>query len=444
MEYNPDIHKQLDSYSDLFDIYLEHGKTPEEYSYDPLSQYLQSQVEGYRSQTERDEDLRELVRERLLALFGEILPGVLEIQTAYKRELTMIEEFFNDSSEGRLNRWPELKRWLSYNFPKDVFNAEGYFKALQDNEKSKEQIFDAMRHNWTEAALRMKDIRQKNHILRHLRKGLIGIGRQDYETRKKLRSILYKYPALDDILRQIGRERENDSEETDITSTVNIPILLRHSSSRQEIDGVTTGNNLAGLLPMEYAQMDEPVFYIKYVDRQLQQFHSKPPAESRQKTDRISTRKPRLEMGPVILAIDTSGSMSGKPLEISKALLTRIMYLARKQKRKCFLITFSVRAKYLEITSPGQYSKVEEFFSGRFTGGTDGEEMFAAALKALQKGCFAMADVLIISDFQFPLPKPETTKSILTEQAKGTRFYGLCIGRYIGGYSKVLDKFWKI
>lgn len=407
MEYNPDIHKQLDSYSDLFDIYLEHGKTPEEYSYDPLSQYLQSQVEGYRSQTERDEDLRELVRERLLALFGEILPGVLEIQTAYKRELTMIEEFFNDSSEGRLNRWPELKRWLSYNFPKDVFNAEGY-------------------------------------ILRHLRKGLIGIGRQDYETRKKLRSILYKYPALDDILRQIGRERENDSEETDITSTVNIPILLRHSSSRQEIDGVTTGNNLAGLLPMEYAQMDEPVFYIKYVDRQLQQFHSKPPAESRQKTDRISTRKPRLEMGPVILAIDTSGSMSGKPLEISKALLTRIMYLARKQKRKCFLITFSVRAKYLEITSPGQYSKVEEFFSGRFTGGTDGEEMFAAALKALQKGCFAMADVLIISDFQFPLPKPETTKSILTEQAKGTRFYGLCIGRYIGGYSKVLDKFWKI
>lgn len=149
-------------------------------------------------------------------------------------------------------------------------------------------------------------------------------------------------------------------------------------------------------------------------------------------------------MGPVILAIDTSGSMSGKPLEISKALLTRIMYLARKQKRKCFLITFSVRAKYLEITSPGQYSKVEEFFSGRFTGGTDGEEMFAAALKALQKGCFAMADVLIISDFQFPLPKPETTKSILTEQAKGTRFYGLCIGRYIGGYSKVLDKFWKI
>lgn len=198
MEYNPDIHKQLDSYSDIFDIYLERGKTPEEYSYDPLSQYLQSQVEGYRSQTERDEDLRELVRERLLALFGEILPGVLEIQTAYKRELTMIEEFFNDSSEGRLNRWPELKRWLSYNFPKDVFNAEGYFKALQDNEKSKEQIFDAMRHNWTEAALRMKDIRQKNHILRHLRKGLIGIGRQDYETRKKLRSILYKYPALDD------------------------------------------------------------------------------------------------------------------------------------------------------------------------------------------------------------------------------------------------------
>lgn len=444
MEYNQNIGKQLDSYSELFDIYLERGRIPQEYEEEPLSRYMRSQVEGFRDKIEKDEDLRELLRENIITLFGKILPGVLEIQAGYRRELEMIQQFFGDSMEGRRRQWPQVKRWLSYNFPKDMLNAEGYANAFRNEEKSKEQIFEALRYNWERSALLMKERRQESHIRNCLRGQALGIGKQDYRTRRKMRSIIFKYPALEDILRQIGREHEKDTIEKDITAMLNVPILLRHSSSRQEIDGVTTGNNLACLLPTEYALMDEPVFYRKYVDRQLQQFHSKPPTTSKQKTDRTTRPEPRLEMGPIILAIDTSGSMSGKPIEICKALLTRIIYLARKQKRKCFLITFSVRARYLEISRPGQYSKVEDFFSDRFTGGTDGEEMLSAALKALGKEAFSMADVLIISDFLFPLPKPETSVKIRNEQARGTRFYGLCIGKHIGPYSKALDKFWTI
>ncbi|HIR73635.1 MAG TPA: hypothetical protein IAB96_08945 [Candidatus Coprenecus pullicola] len=444
MEYNQNIGKQLDSYSELFDIYLERGRIPQEYEEEPLSRYMRSQIEGLRDKIEKDEDLRELLRENIITLFGRILPGVLEIQAGYKRELKMMQQFFGESLEGQRQQWPQVKRWLSYNFPKDMLNAEGYANALRKEEKSKEQIFEALRYNWERCALLMKERRLESHIRNCLRGQALGIGKQDYRTRRKMRSIIFKYPALEDILRQIGREHEKDTIEKDITAMLNVPILLRHSSSRQEIDGVTTGNNLACLLPTEYALMDESVFYRKYVDRQLQQFHSKPPTVSKQKSDRTTKPESRLEMGPIILAIDTSGSMSGKPIEICKALLTRIIYLARKQKRKCFLITFSVRARYLEITRPGQYSKVEDFFSDRFTGGTDGEEMLSATLKALGKGAFSMADVLIISDFLFPLPKPDTSVKIRNEQAKGTRFYGLCIGRHIGPYSKVLDKFWTI
>ena len=413
MEYNQNIGKQLDSYSELFDIYLERGRVPQEYEEEPLSRYMRSQVEGFRDKIEKDEDLRELLRENIITLFGKILPGVLEIQAGYRRELEMIQQFFGDSMEGRRRQWPQVKRWLSYNFPKDMLNAEGYANAFRNEEKSKEQIFEALRYNWERSALLMKERRQESHIRNCLRGQALGIGKQDYRTRRKMRSIIFKYPALEDILRQIGREHEKDTIEKDITAMLNVPILLRHSSSRQEIDGVTTGNNLACLLP-------------------------------KQKSDRTTKPEARLEMGPIILAIDTSGSMSGKPIEICKALLTRIIYLARKQKRKCFLITFSVRARYLEISRPGQYSKVEDFFSDRFTGGTDGEEMLSAALKALGKEAFSMADVLIISDFLFPLPKPETSVKIRNEQARGTRFYGLCIGKHIGPYSKVLDKFWTI
>ena len=309
------------------------------------------------------------------------------------------------------------------------------------------RMLEAMRYNWENAASLMKCRRLESLTQSRLRKRLIGIGRRDYEDRRKLRATAFRYPELKDILRQIGREREAGTEEKDITELVDIPILLRHSSSKQEIDGVTVGNNLPNLLPSEYALMDEPVFFKKYVDRQLQQFRSKPPTVFKQKTEKIRRPEPRLESGPIILAIDTSLSMAGRPLDISHALLTQIIYLTRKQRRKCFLINFSVRARYMEISRPGQYAKVEKFFSKRLTGGTDGEEMLKASFKALQKDSFSMADILIISDFIFPIPKKATAAKIQEEKLRGTRFYGLHIGSGNsgpGGYDRILDKYWKI
>lgn len=55
-----------------------------------------------------------------------------------------------------------------------------------------------------------------------------------------------------------------------------------------------------------------------------------------------------------------------------------------------------------------------------------------------------MADVLIISDFFFPLPIYKTRKLMETEHAKGTRYYGLQIGETKNPYDKVLDKIWKL
>ena len=42
------------------------------------------------------------------------------------------------------------------------------------------------------------------------------------------------------------------------------------------------------------------------------------------------------------------------------------------------------------------------------------------------------------------LPQIATARRLRQEQAKGTRFYGLRIGRYQSGYEKVLDEMWTI
>ena len=65
-------------------------------------------------------------------------------------------------------------------------------------------------------------------------------------------------------------------------------------------------------------------------------------------------------------------------------------------------------------------------------------------LKALKTKNYSMADVLIISDFQFDSPLNKTKETIIKEQEKGTCFYGLQIGKGNNVYKTILDKVWKI
>ena len=107
------------------------------------------------------------------------------------------------------------------------------------------------------------------------------------------------------------------------------------------------------------------------------------------------------------------------------------------------LISFAVRAQTLDLSKPSNFLKIESFFEKRYTGGTDGEEMLNKIIEQLQTSQYAMADALIVSDFEFDLPAETTMKKIKEEQNKGTRFYGLRIDG-TSDYDNVLDKVWKI
>ena len=146
----------------------------------------------------------------------------------------------------------------------------------------------------------------------------------------------------------------------------------------------------------------------------------------------------------MIVCIDTSGSMVGRPEKIAKSLTMQILQTAKRKGRKCILITFSVRANVLEMTEPKHWQKVKEFMKNVFTGGTDGEDMLCEVLEALNSERWSMADVLVISDFEFYLPTAATMKRMADEQQKGTRFYGLQIGQGYAGYNRILDRIWTI
>lgn len=227
-----------------------------------------------------------------------------------------------------------------------------------------------------------------------------------------------------------------------------IPALLPSCTQYTEVEGGTVGKELKYVFPIEFVLLataeTEFLFYQKYVNESLLLFDRDSAMLGKKKTDRNKKKTLRLQQGAIILGIDTSNSMGGEPEKIAKSLLLQILQYAKNKKRKCFLITFSIRTKVLEVSHPGNWSEVKEFLKTTFKGGTDVEEMLREIVKILNCNHYSKADILIISDFCFPYPIKETEEQIRSEQAKGTRYYGVRIGHYFKMYDRLFNKIWEI
>lgn len=403
-----DIDKRIDEYSGLFDLYIEGKPIPPEYKDDPVAGYIEEicQDSGNKELCRKEETWKEIFRKEIISMLEGILPVVSTIEREYEEEMKILSHFFASNIEQKRLAWNGIAKHLHDTFDSSMFNIHGYIQEFGKKQKTTDEIFDAMEANWKEASKKRKD--QKiaqvlSNSMQKIEQEIITCGDIDYKKEQKKARFFHKYPQLKEIAKKMGREKERSEEMDDATMTRYIPILLKHSHDRQDIDGVSLGNDLDSLLPTEIAMMDSPTFYAKFAKRQLQQFSSKAAQNKREKST-VHYKKPRLLQGPMIICIDTSGSMSGRPLEIAKSLLQQLAAIAKKEKRSCFLISFSIRTKTLDLARPSNYYKIDKFFKGCFSGGTNGEEMLMEIFKMLDSEKYSMADALIISDFCFPLP----------------------------------------
>ena len=446
------MEEQLQNYSEVFDFYMDRGHLPSQYQGDILGEYMKEVMDEPENQNvcQKDDLWKEILKTSLLDFFRTLLPFFNSYDANKEKEQKYIQAFLDANIDGKRAMWYELEEYISNTYSETAINISGYLQQLQQSDHDKEDIFQSMANDWKNALDRRIENAKRRLLKMNVNRfasSLKEAGKEDYEAISKTRQVFYKYPALKEILTLMGREKEENKEERDETITKFLPFLLSNNHSMEDIDGIRNGNELRAILPSELSYLSdadtESLFYHRYATKQLQLFSSKPPVLKREKTEIQKKMQPRLIEGPIIVSIDTSGSMSGRPEEISKSLLMQILQLAKKKKRKCFLIMYSVRSKTLEISQYQHWAKVKDFMKKGFTGGTDGEMMFNDALKALDGQTYSMADVLVISDFCFPYPTSSIEKKIKEAQQKGTKFYGIRIGNE-KGYDKLFDKIWKI
>ena len=138
-----------------------------------------------------------------------------------------------------------------------------------------------------------------------------------------------------------------------------------------------------------------------------------------------------LQRGPMILALDTSGSMRGAPEAIAKAIVLEALRTAQRERRGCKLIAFGAAGELIErdlaLTGAGLAALLDVIGQG-FDGGTDVQAPIERAIACVREQRWASADLLIASDGEFGCT-PATLAALDEARALlGLRVHGVLIG----------------
>lgn len=234
---------------------------------------------------------------------------------------------------------------------------------------SKLKDFIALRQTHFESGL----VRMMDQITRNMK--LKGISEQravqawemmknawtetEFERRLNEMKIQDQYPEIKEIVAKMGRVADANGKDR-LTIASGVDMKMEHSSG-SDIEGITVGDDLNSLLPLELAQYSdedmEGLFIYKYRTRRLQTFRykSEMAKPSRKLGFTHASRK-----GPMIVCLDTSASMYGTPERISSTLISLIEETAEELERDCFLIDFSVSTRVIDLMAKRKVERLKK------------------------------------------------------------------------------------
>lgn len=199
------------------------------------------------------------------------------------------------------------------------------------------------------------------------------------------------------------------------------------TASKSDIAGITVGDDLSSVLPSEVALLGSPatedIFLRNYAAKRLQVFAS---ASSGGKVP------VKHSQGPVLICLDRSGSMEGRPSEIARALTMAVTMIARWEHREVLIVKYGDPGCYdlFRVKSlRRQRRELVSFLSYHCSGGNDEDGMFQELFSEDLPKCrdFDSADILCVSDFGWSPVGDEVMELIRANKANGMKFYGLDI-----------------
>jgi len=332
-----------------------------------------------------------------------------------------------------------------------VLRAEAARLARQ---QAAEQIVEQVRAAWQERARIWAELEEVFGELSELlgrgwdlARGLLRT--QGWVEIARLRALLEKLPALRELIQALGRMRSSeDPTVPPVLETVLGPVRrvaeelqrIHTPLARSETRGIERSGDIQRMLPAECVLLGHPtlrlLWHARRAERTLMTYRvegvdvERVPGECEEQ-EAQSRQKPADGRGPILVCLDTSGSMEGLPELVAKALVLESMRVALAEKRACYLYAFSgpgdVQEHELSLTEEG-LARLMAVLTMSFHGGTDVSAPLTRAVARLGEEEWKRADLLLVSDGEFDVAANTRELVARARAQRGLRSHGIHIG----------------
>ncbi len=285
------------------------------------------------------------------------------------------------------------------------------------------------------------------------------LARREWRQAQELAQVLARLPQLAALIAALGRGAPRPAPPRPAPAAPGRVKRMGHivetriDDAPGEIRGVCTGRSLSRMLPSEAAQLRHPLLHklwrarlaearLMVWDEQAVLLDVRPGGETPLPLAE-QPEAPPAARGPMLLAIDTSGSMRGAPETLAKAVVLEAARTAHREKRACRLIAFGGEEEVVEHTlafTPAGLDALLDFVGQAFDGGTDLAAPIARAVALVNQARWHEADLLLVSDGEFGCT-PATLEALdRARQQHGMRVQGVLVGdRETMGLLEVCD-----
>ena len=341
-------------------------------------------------------------------------------------------------------------------------------------EVARQMALEAFAADWKERRGEMNELvnvfGSLGDLVKHTRWDLLRglLHSHGWQEVVRVRALLERLPELSAIITKLGRSRA--SEERDEASRSDAPVMEQITSFRSrrrtvrvpdypgETRGVRRSGRVARMLPAEAMLLNHPrlrlIWHARHAERILLTYEDdermddalpEPIPAWRPRPDKAPDQ--RMEMGPIILCVDTSGSMQGGAEAVAKAAVLEAVRSAHAQKRACHVFAFSGPEDIVELEIGLDVDGLEhltEFMGQTFLGGTDICGPLEQALDKMEQAGWQLADLLIASDGEFGATPEVASRLHRAKREQGLRVQGILIGdrETLGLLELADDIFW--
>lgn len=249
------------------------------------------------------------------------------------------------------------------------------------------------------------------------------------------------------MIRDLGRE---DQAEGSVLEEIVIKMSFASRHEKyvttplvpMETKGITRSDSISRMLPQEASLLTNPVlkklWHAKRAEHALLTYSVEGTEvlkteelveqESVSEKQGNQTNKKR---GPMVICLDTSGSMQGMPENIAKATVLECLKVASKEKRRCYVYLFGSQKEVSELDltlDASGFNDLLNFLTMSFGGGTDAEGPLNNALEKCDSEEWYKADILLVSDGEFPVTSGLSRKISNRRERQGLQVHGIQIG----------------